>query len=267
MPIISMRTSSDRLDFETHLKYVALLARISKGVTVTCTLAPKLDKRKLPDLKNKLQLIKLTIQSIQDEYKIVQIDKEYSTASVLWLPIKTYYVAYHLLCVIAYILSNNPSSLREGHGKNIDVFSNMLSSGKLQFSEPLLNNVYDKSILNFTTASGELLRSSVDDETVYKSLMKKVAKEKIEKFRQVKGIKDLRTKKSRDLVEKFKSTLSVSIFDFFYLMRLRMNYRNFNFIDDIPAEDTKIYFEKYYKAAGAFYSIFRKLKDDLISKM
>ncbi len=255
----------DRLDFETHLKYVSLLAKLSKGVSVTCTLKPKLNKSKLGSLKNKLQLIELTKKSIQDEYKIVQIDKEYSTASVLWLPIKTYYLAYHLLCITDYLITDNPHSLSEKHSKCIETFTKMLSDGTLKFSEALLNNVYDKSILNFRTTSGEHLRSSVNDETVYKLLMKKIAKEKIENFKVSNGILEVRTKKNKDKVEKFKNNLSVSIFDFFYLMRLRMNYRNFDFIDDIPSTNTKIYFEEYYKTAGHFYVACSNLKNKLIS--
>ena len=265
MKVSSYHLPTDRLDFETHLKYVSLLAKLSKGVSVTCTLKPKLNKSKLNALKNKLQLIELTKKSIQDEYKIVQIDKEYSTASVLWLPIKTYYLAYHLLCITDYLISDDIRSLSEKHSKCIDTFTKMLSSGAIQFSEPLLNGVYDKSILNFKTVSGELLRAGVKDEILYKSLMKKIAKEKIENFKISNGIVEVRTKKNKDKVEKFKNSLTVSIFDFFYSMRLRMNYRNFNFIDDIPSVNTKTYFEEYYKTAGCFYVAFSNLKNKLIS--
>jgi hypothetical protein len=141
----------------------------------------------------------------------------------------------------------------------------MLSDGSLQFSQPFFNQVFDKSILNFRTASGEHLKTLVADDVVYKLLMKKVANDKIENYKIVSGIPDVRSKKNKDKVEKFKSTMTVSIFDFFYLMRLRLNYRDFDFIDGIPASDTKEYFEKYYQAAGFFYVCFNNLKNKLIA--
>lgn len=265
MILSKSRVKGDRLDFETHLKYVSLLGGLSKGISVTCSIVPKLSKSRITDLQNKIKLIELTKKSIKDEYEIVQFDKEYSTASVLWLPIKTYYLTYHLLCVIDYLITGDTKSLTEKHSRCIDNYSKMIQGGSLQFSEPLLNNVYDKSILNFRTSSGEHLRNNVSDETVYKLLMKKVANEKIENFKISNGISDLRSKKNKDRVEKFKNTLTVSIFDFFYSMRLRLNYRNFNFIDDMPSDDTKLYFEKYFSTSGYFYNVFNNLKNKLIA--
>lgn len=265
MIITASRTLSDRFDFETHLKYASRLAKLANGLTATCSATPKLPKSRITDLEKKLKLVELTKQSIKDEFEIVQFDKEYSTASVLWLPIKTYYLTYHLLCAIDYLLSGNVDSLTTKHSRCMDTFTKMLADGTFQFSEPILNSVFDKTILNFRTVSGEHLRTSVSDEVVYKLLMKKVANDKIENFKISNGITELRTKKNKEKVEKFKNTLTVSIFDFFYLMRLRMNYRNFDFIDAISSTDTKTYFEKYYATSGYFYNCLNNYKNQLIT--
>lgn len=265
MALISTRTLSDRLDFETHLKYASRLAKLTQGLTVNSTITPQLSKSKIGNLEKKLKLVELTKKSIKDEYEIVQFDKEYSTASVLWLPIKTYYLTYHLLCSIDYLLTGKEDSLTAKHQKCLDVFSKALADGTLQFSEPILNNVFDKTILSFRTTSGEHLRNGVPDEIVYKLLMKKVANDKIENFKITNGIPDVRSRKNKERVEKFKNTLTVSVFDFFYLMRLRMNYRNFDFIDAIASSDTKRYFEEYYKASGHFYNCFNNFKNQIIA--
>lgn len=259
------RQTTDRLDFETHLKYVSLLGRLSTGLSVACSLTPNLKKGKIENLKNKLQLIELTRRSVSDEHKIVQFDKEYSTASVLWLPIKTYYLTYHLFCSIDYILTGNEASLTTKHYQCMDAFTKMLGNGSLQFSQPLLNQVFDKSILNFKTHSGEHLKANAPDDLVYRLLMKKVAIDKIENYKITNGIPDVRSQKNKDKVERFKNGLTVSIFDFFYLMRLRLNYRNFDFIDDISATNTKKYFEEYCVAAGNLFSCLVNLKNKLIA--
>ncbi len=265
MALIASRILSDRLDFETHLKYASRLAKLTTGLSVTCSIKPLLVKSKITNLQNKSKLIELTKKSIKDEHEIVQFDKEYSTASVLWLPIKTYYLTYHLLCTIEYLLGGNEGSLSEKHYKCMDIFTKRLSDGTLKFSEPLLNSVFDKSILNFRTTSGEHLRTGVSDEIIYKLLMKKVANDKIENFKVANGIPDVRSLKNKERVEKFKNSLTVSVFDFFHLMRLRMNYRNFDFVDSVTSSNTKAYFEEYYKASGYFYTALNNLKNKIIT--
>ena len=68
------RLMSERLDFETHLKYATRLADLSYGLSATSYIKPMLNKDKIKDIESKLQLIRLTIKSIKDEYEIVQID-------------------------------------------------------------------------------------------------------------------------------------------------------------------------------------------------
>lgn len=263
--IFAPATPRDRKDFGTHLKYVSLIARLAQGITVVCSTPPTLPKAKLGLIADKRRLIVLTRQSIKDEYGIVQIDAEYATASVLWLPIKAYYLAYHLLCLIDFMLTGKSAVLRAKHGECIERFTAMLRDGSLQFSEPLFNQVFDKSILNFKTKSGEILRNSVPDDVLYRLAMKKIALEKIETFKSMGGITETRSKKNRDKVERYKQTLAVSIFDFFYQMRLRMNYRNSDFIDDIPAANIKVYFGEYCNAADRFYSCFSNLANRFIA--
>lgn len=261
----STRIPSDRPDFETHLKYASRLAKLTTGLSATCSIKPALDKKKVTNLQNKLKLVELTKQSIKDEYEIVQFDKEYSTASVLWLPIKTYYLTYHLLCAIEYLLSGDETALSAKHYECMDTFTQKLADGTLTFSEPLLNIVFDKSILNLRESRGAHLKTNVPDEDIYKLLMKKVANDKIEEYKKYKGIPNVRSAGNKEKVEKFKNTMTVSIFDFFHLMRLRMSYRNFDFIDDVPSSDTKAYFEQYYKASDYFYVSLNNLKNKIIA--
>ncbi len=256
---------SGRLDFETHLRYVSLLAKLGRGLSVTCSIIPTLSYSDLAKIRDKTRLIELTKQSIKDEHGIVQIDDEYSTAAVLWLPIKSYYLTYHLLCVVDYLLTGKPAILRTKHGDCVERFSTLLANKSIQFSEPLFNQVIDRSIFDFKEAPGEHLRRSVSDEVMYKLIMKKVMDEKIRSWRLSRGIVEGRTKKNRELIEKFKQGMKVSIFDFFYQMRLRLNYRNFDFIDHVSSKETKAYFDQYFTAADYFYTCFANLKNELVS--
>lgn len=257
------RFKSDRLDFETHLKYVSLVEELSRGLKISTTLVPKLKASDVDKLKDKIRLVKLTKISIDQEYKIVSFDKDYSSASVLWLPIKSYYLLYHLICITDYLLTGEASSLSAGHHDCINTYNDMLRKQEIQFSKSLLNTVFDETILGFTSQSGEHLRYNAQDDRVYSLIMKKVASGKIENYKIVQGL-SARKPKDKTRITNFKRNMEVSIFDFFHLMRLRMNYRNLSFVDNIPSSDTKVYFEKYYASADNFYKCFTSFINDLI---
>lgn len=263
MVLVFRRPPSERLDFETHLKYATLIANLSDNLKIISTITPKLSSADAIKLKDKIQLVKLTKTSIDQEYKIVCFDKDYSSASVLWLPIKTYYLIYHLLCITDCLITGKMSSLTAGHHDCVDIFNKMLVSSDLQFNKPLLNGVFDEKVLDFKTKSGEHLKSGVADDIVYQLIMKKVANGKIDNYKIVNGLSG-RKPKDKLRIHGFKKKMNVSIFDFFHLMRLRMNYRNLNFVDNVPSSDTKIYFEKYYTSADNFYKCFSGYINDLI---
>lgn len=261
----SIPSSSDRLDFETHLKYIGLLAKLGNGLSVSYTTVPAVDAAGLAQIKDKTRLIELTHKSVMDEYEIVKIDEMYSTAAVLWLPIKSYYLTYHLLCVIDYLITGKSAVLRARHSDCVERFTGLLADGSLQFNEPLLNKVCDRSILTFNEARGEHLKRNVADETLYKLVMKKVATDKLQGLMQSRGIANARGKENQKQIEKLKQNLTVSVFDFFYQMRLRLNYRNFDFIDHVSARQTAQYFGQYFTAAGQFYDGFSNLKNKMVA--
>jgi hypothetical protein len=266
MLVSDFRFKTERLDFETHLQYVSLICDLSAGLKISGIAKPKLSKKDLDKLKDKIQLIKLTKISIDNEGSIVAFDKEYSTASVLWLPIKTYYLIYHLLCTIDCLISGKVSSLTAGHHDCVNLFTSLLEKGEIQFNNPRLNLVFENKILDFVTKSGEHLKVGVSEDIVYQLLMKKVANGKIENFKIVNGL-SARKIKDKARIENFKSNLKISVFDFFHLMRLRMNYRNLNFVDNIPAKDTKVYFEKYHASSENFYKALSRYVNELIKQM
>jgi hypothetical protein len=265
MKITTAKLKTERLDFETHLKYARLLNTLSDAVEIKSALEPKLSIKDIETLKEKIKLTKLTKDSIDQEYEIVAFDKEYSTASVLWLPIKTYYLIYHLLCITDCLLTGNIKKLSAGHFGQINDFSNKLAKKELLFSNNYLNLTFDSKILNFKTKSGEHLKLEVAEDILYKLLMKKVAKEKIANHKISKGL-DARKTADKAKLQKFTKKLQVSIFDYFYLMRLRTNYRNSNFIDDLPSSNTKLYFNEYYSFGCNFYNCFTEYINKLVKK-
>lgn len=63
-----------------------------------------LQKAGLPDIDQKKNLIALTKQLLNDEKKIVDIDKDYSYVSTSWLPVKFYYLIFNVLLTTEYVI-------------------------------------------------------------------------------------------------------------------------------------------------------------------
>lgn len=263
MNLQSYRLKSDRNDFETHLKYISLIADLSDDLKVASITNPLLSKAEVQKLDQKILLAKLTKKSLDQEYEIVSMDEDYSLSAVLWLPIKTYYLIYHLLCIIDCVEIGKVSSLSTGHYACVGNFTCKLESSNFQFNNPILNSVFGDSILTFKTQSGEHLRYDVLDDVVYMLIMKNIANAKIEEYKRKGG---LTLRKDKVKIDKFKKNLKVSIFDYFHLMRLRMNYRNMNFLENIPSSDTRLYFNKYYIASDNIYKCLSNYIDSLIRK-
>ena len=262
---IELSKANERIDFKTHLIYTERLLELSNGLSIKCQIKPLLKKNKLDDIKSKSHLVELTKKSLEDEYHIVDIDKDYSLASVLWLPMKAYYLLYHLLSVIDYILTGKKASLSISHEGCSNAFSERLKSGDIKFSKKKFNEVFTKDILKFKSKSGEHLKKSATDDVIYSLIMKKMGNYKKDNYKLKAGL-NLQTKKGREKVNKYLTNkFNVSIFDFFCLMRIKSSYRDFNFIDDMPAIDTKKYFKEYYIVSDNFYKCFNNLKNKLIT--
>lgn len=251
----------NRRDFNTHLTYIERLNTLSLGLNVSTALIPKVGLSDLPKIENKMKLIELTKQSVDDEYKIVLAFNEYSTASVLWLPVKVYYLLYHTLSIIDFLLTAETKSLDVGHQRCIDKYTDNLANSSFVFSQPFFNNIYDKDILkSHETSKGEHFKVNASNDLIYKLVMKKAGMYKKQKeFERTKS----KTKRQAWLANDFR----VSIFDFIYYMRLRLNYKDLKFLNDIPPIYTSQYFGYYYSLGLNFHNAYSKLMQDLIAQV
>jgi hypothetical protein len=254
---------TERNDYIIHLKYAHRLSTWSQGLSISSALTchPKADLKLIED---KAHLMSLTRQSMKDELAIVMADADYSLASVLWLPSKSYYLLYHMVCVIEYIVTGDPGWIRGTHKRCLKTFSSRLRNNELVFNYGPFNRVLDKGILDYRSASGEILQTTVDDDVVHQLVMKKVANYKIDDEALFAKI-NKRTKAGKKQYEAIVNKLEVSILDFFYSMRIKSSYKNFSFIDGIEADGTKRYFEQYYELTDNFYECLNNLKNDVIT--
>ena len=110
---IKIDLNEEKQAFDTHYNYSDCLKCLTNGTSLK--FSNKLSNIKLPDLDKKKNLINLTLKSLEDEYSIVQQDKDYSYASTSWLPVKTYYLLFNLMLTVEYIFKIQESVFNYKH--------------------------------------------------------------------------------------------------------------------------------------------------------
>ncbi len=247
--------------FTTHKNYTACLKTLTSGVSLRFT--PNLQKKSLPFLGLKDNLITLTKRSLEDECKIVDIDNDYSFASTAWLPITSYHLVYNIKLKIAYILTGEKNSYDFSHAKCGNFFTKLIEANELIFSNAILNTVFDKSIFDYHERPGTNLSTHTSRETMFRLAMKKVA---VYKYEGWKRTRDLRTKKGKEERERYVANFRISVLEFPCYMRHRSHYRDFAFIDGIPTDATADYFNSYCDFIMNLFNALSNLCNDLAKK-
>ena len=259
---IWIQTSIEHQAYNTHFNYIKCLYNLMRNTNLQYT--GLLRKANTPNIDEKKNLIYLTKKSLSDEYKIVQIDKDYSYASTSWLPIKSYYLIFNVLLTIEYIFKIQKSIFRLGHTNCVDEFTRKLQAGEIQFSNQILDQVFDQSILTHTVKSGANLSTRTNDNDMYKMAIRKIAKYKTEDWKQKNHI-NLRKKTHKAKYQQYLRSFTVSIFDFSYYMRIRSNYRDFAFINNVTTNETAQYFNTFFSFTVLLVKVLEKMKRELIN--
>jgi hypothetical protein len=249
--------------FITHYNYSDCLECLTNGVSIK--LMKNLNRISLPktEIDMKKNLIELTLKSLEDEYKIVQQDKNYSYASTSWLPVKTYYLIFNLMLTIEYIIQVQKNVFNYSHVKCIEEFTRKLEKREIEFNEPLLNIVFDQNILALKEVSGANLSKRIHINRRFKMAIKKVANYKLDEWKRKEKI-SLRSKLGRNKKSEYLKKFKISIFEFPYYMRIRSNYRDFAFIEGVTVIDTAKYFNSYYNFSLNLYYALIGLKKYLL---
>lgn len=254
--------TSEHQAYDTHLNYIQCLCKLMQGATLEYTGSLKLGE--IPHIGEKKNLIVLTEKSLSDEYEIVKIDQDYSYASTSWLPIKSYYLIFNILLTVEYLFKLQKDAFHSSHTSCVEEFTRKLKTKEIKFSESILNQVFDHSILTHTVKSGANLSGLTTQPDMYKMAIRKIARYKIEEWKQKNHI-NLRKKLHKEKFEHHLKSFNVSIFDFAYHMRIRSNYRDFAFIDGVTTDDTAQYFKFYYYFTIYFKDALDGLVDGMIA--
>ena len=256
-------------DFRTHLNYVSCLNMLSKGLKVKCNLKIK---RKIPRtkiLEKKIGLIKLTLKSLEGEYKIIQKNPDYAELCVSWVSVKSYYLLFNLFLIIEFLVSGNESCFDLSHRKLLDNIKKLIGDGVLVFNKDFFNKIYPvKKVLGYKFKSGANLKIiNVDYEKRFHQILKKLVRYKLEEFQRQEKIKDFKKKRNRKKKDEFLSCSTINILEFFYWYRIKANYRDLEFLGKKVSEnDFKDFYLNYFNLTLLLCKCILDLIEPLLKK-
>lgn len=252
-------------DFITHLNYVSCLNDLSKGLVVECKLniRNKIDESKL--LKKKLNLIKLTLKSLDGEYKVIQENPDFAELCVSWISVKAYYLIFNLLLILEYLLNGQDSPLSFSHKELLRKFKERIERGEISFNKDIFNTNFQCSkMMSLRVKSGANIKKYFDPNEGTAQVIRKLVYYKLEDFQRDERIKNFRAKKNRQKKKEFLENSTVNIYEFFYWYRIKANYRDLEFLNkDISSDKFSDFYRNYFELTFTFFSVLKKLINDL----
>ena len=253
-------------DFITHLNYVTCLNMFSRDINISCNLSIRniISESKL--LKKKINLIELTVKSINGEYQAIQQIPDFAELCVSWISVKSYYLLFNLLLILEYLLSGQDSFLNFSHKGLLEKFKKRLDQKEISFNEKIFNtNFQCIYLMNLKVTSGANIRMSGFNLTErFVQILKKLVNYKLEDFKRQNKITNFRHKEDRQKKKEFLENNTVNICEFFYWYRIKANYRDLEFLNNnISINKFNEFYQDYFELTFAFFNAFKKLINNL----
>ena len=202
----------------------------------------------------KVKLIKFTIGSMKSEYKIIiQQYPEYAAVCISWVPVKSYYVIFNLIILLEYLINGNEKRLTTAtHSNSLMVLKNLLEREGLNFNVPDFNEIKTVAeIERFKIPKFENLRSGIEHRK--EQILRKLADYAHDELKRKAKTKRM----ARADMETFRKS-KLALFEFFYWYRIKVNYRDLEFISsEVTADEFRQFYEDYYLLTANFYKAFK----------
>ena len=253
-------------EFQTHLGYVNFLAKETNNLKITSDFS--LSKKRSTfskEYKNKIKLIECFKESLDSEYKSILDCKDFAEFNNTWISTKSYYLLFHMWCVVHSLILDEIKLLQSEHRQIKNFVKGKIESKNIIFDKESFNQLYAFSEMEAKkNVSGRNLSSSCSDEENINFILRKIANYKINFFKWHKGIKNFRKKKDQEARDKFMNSEKIALIEFFYMYRIKTDYRDVNFLEKCKDSDAhKEYYENYYKLTCNFFEALKVLINNL----
>jgi len=239
--------------FTTHLNYASYLKNLSDNLKLKVKVKQLSQINKSDFLEKKVKLIRLIEENINEEYKKICNFKDYSQICVSWIPVKSYYLFFNLVLLLLYLIEGQEKWFIAHHDKIHIKLKEIIRENKLIFSKEDFNKIYlSRQILTWAkTPPGSNIRTTNQDATQLKKLIiQKLLDYKKQYFKQQRNIKRLCEPKKTQFLNK----TTISLWEFFYWYRIKVNYRDMTFIESsVSIEEFYEFYRNYYFLTKNFF--------------
>lgn len=229
-PAVRLQRSKE---YATHFNYAHCMVGMMHDLSITVPI----DKTAVineGESKRFLKLAKLTEKSIEGEVLSCQSEEDYSQIVAPWIAVKCYYRAYYLESVLIHLVSGTDEVYKNGgHNYVRKIIHSYCKVGYFDSHFKKAEEVVNASVaLGHTISAGGNLSAKyyLTDDCV-KSVRRKIADYGLEHWKKNSGYKNFRSNKARAALSAYISRSEHSLFDYFYQMRLKANYRDSDFLD------------------------------------
>jgi len=261
-------TSSSQSTFKTHLNYIRCVANQYQGLTLATSLNP-IATLPTSEIVRFQKLSDLTAKSIDIELNASSFDHDYAQIIIGWLPVKCYYRIYYLESVLIYLLENNKKGFGKGGHKGVrDAISRLINENKITFSNVEISTQSTIAMIRThkITSGANLSPYYYSTPDCIHSVRKKISEYKEHDWKETRGIKKYSTPASRSSRDNFYITNTLNLTDFFYWLRIKVNYKDLDFLDFPDAgtsQDAYMYVKNYVDAYRAYSTALESLIENL----
>lgn len=262
-----MPISSESI-FKTHLNYIRCVSNQYSGLSLTTSLTPTslLPTTNIVRFK---KLADLTAKSIEIELRASSFEHEYAQIIVGWIPVKCYYRVYYLESILIYLLNGNSIGFSRGGHKGVrKAISILINNNELTFSNVNISTQSTISMIRtHKIASGANLSPNyyLSDDCVH-SVRKKICEYQEHDWKDGRNIKTYNTAASRASRDNYYATSTLNLTDFFYWMRIKVNYKDLDFLD-FPSAGTSDDAFNYVKSYIDAYQSYSSALENMISHL
>lgn len=228
-------------NFTTHYNYAKCMVGMMHGLRITVPIDSRvgIDSK---EVKRFLILARLTKRSIAGEVKSCNSEEDYAQIVAPWIAVKCYYRIYYLESVLIHLSSGTQEVFKNGGHKYVrKIIRSYCKSGYIKSHLKHAEVVVKASpALDHRIPAGANLSTDYYlSEDCVKSIRHKIAEYGLTHWKKNQSHKNYRSNVAKTDLSAYLQRSELTLFDYFYQMRLKSNYRDTDFLnfDVISSKD------------------------------
>ncbi|HSW75013.1 MAG TPA: hypothetical protein VLG16_04030, partial [Candidatus Saccharimonadales bacterium] len=216
------------------------------------------------------KLAALTEKSIRGEIDSCKAEPDYVQIVAPWFAVKCYYRTYYLESILIHLASGaNNVFKNNGHSYVRKIIRTYCKNGyyvsKMKHAEDVVAT--QDALVHKITAGRNLKQDYYLSDDCVKSVRHKLAEYSVDHWKKNSPHKNFRSATAKADLKKYLAGSEICLFDFFYQMRVKANYRDTDFLDfdKISSADGVKYVQMLKSATDKYCNALQKGIDDMLA--